>query len=327
MDLNKKASKLFLICVILFLGLSVLLGLFQGMDPNAFYLLNSLAVSIPAFLIPAIIFRRKYKLPRSGAPTAAMALLAIGIGVGCIFMNQSLSYLTEAIFGEIRVVSNSTTSETIMGLDLWVMVIALAIVPPVSEELIMRGTLLECWRRYSPAGALVLTSVLFGLLHAAPTSLIIYMGLGLLLGCVYLITRNFWLCMIIHLINNLVSVIGAVIMQQYSGAEVEEAYEAASWLSNTAAPYIILFVLSGIMAAAIIIPLMILLKNHCMKNGLGMYSEAARSEAERSEAELLKAEGKAAPSLLRDPVLWAAILLLVLINIFSGLIEFGVIAL
>ena len=81
MDLNKKASKLFLICVILFLGLSVLLGLFQGMDPNAFYLLNSLAVSIPAFLIPAIIFRRKYKLPRSGAPTAAMALLAIGIGL------------------------------------------------------------------------------------------------------------------------------------------------------------------------------------------------------------------------------------------------------
>lgn len=323
MELNKKASILFLISVILFLGLSVVLGFFSGIDPNLFYLLNSLAISIPAFLIPAIIFRRKYKLPRSGAPTAAMVLLAIGLGVGCIFMNQSLSYLTEAIFGNIRVVSNSTTSETIMGLDLWVMVIALAIVPPISEELIMRGTLLECWRRYSPVGALVLTSVLFGLLHAAPSSLLIYMGLGLLLGSVYLITRNYWLCMIIHLINNLVSVIGAVIMQQYGGAEAaaEEASEAVSWMSP-AVPYFILFILSGIMAAAIILPLMILLKNHCMKNRLGKYSEAALSEAQAPIA-----EGEAAPALMRDPVLWIAILLLVLINLFSGLMEFGVIQL
>lgn len=320
MSLNKKASLLFLISVILFLSLSGVLGLFGGVDPNLFFLLNSLAVSVPSFLIPAIFFRRKFRLPRSGVPDPVLFVTAIGIGIGCIFLNQALSYLTEALFGSLRVVSNSTTAETIMGLDVWVMIIALAIVPPVSEELMMRGTLLECWRRYAPVGALILTSLLFGLLHAAPSSIIIYFGLGLLLGAVYLITRNVWLCMIVHLINNLVSVIGAVAMKGMPEGATEIGLESVSWLGDSSATYMILFVIGLVVAGIILAPLLISLKYRCSKKKLGMY-------AEKTEEAQVPHEGEEGKSMWNDAILWLTILLLVLINVFSGLIEFGVIKL
>ncbi|MBR3383522.1 MAG: CPBP family intramembrane metalloprotease [Clostridia bacterium] len=326
MSLNRKASVLFLICVGLFLMLSTALGFLGGADPNLFYLLNSIAVSVPSFLIPALVFRRRNAMPRFEAPRGSLILLALGIGIGCIFLNQALSCLTEVMLGDIRVISNSTTADSIKSLHPITMIAALALIPPVSEEFLMRGTLLESQRRLSPAGALIITSLLFGLLHAAPSSLLIYVGLGLLLGGVYIITGNVWLSVTVHLVNNLFSVIAAIIMQaseDLPGAAAA-AEESAELASNTGAYIIMFFVYAGLACAALI-PLLKVLKNVCRRHSLGMYSPEAQAEA-AAKAELPpEIRRLRTRTLLHDPVLWAAIILLVILNVISGLIEFGVI--
>ncbi len=321
MNLSKKASFLFLVCVILFLSLSGVVGFIGIRDVGTLYLMSALAVSVPAFLIPSIIFRRKNRFPIAKAPIAIHIPITIGLGVGCILLNQALSYLIMAIFGDSLVSTNSTSAETIMGMNPWIMIIALAILPPLCEEFIMRGTLLESWRHYSPVGAVILTSVIFALLHSAPSYMLVYVALGLLLGFVYLITRNVWLCVMIHLINNLSSVIAAIVMKNSQSQIDPSAVDLGSWM-NTPAFYLVMFVIFAVFACALIIPLMYSLKKTCKDRKIGMYSE----EPDALES-LVRSEGTAGrkPSMWADLSLWLTILLLVLINVLSGLAEFGVI--
>lgn len=344
MKLNKKASRLFLICLALYLGLSFLAGLIARMisaeGEESLYLLSA-AVSIAAFLIPALIFRRKYALPRFKAPRIGQIIIALILGVGTIYLNEALSYLNNAIFFNVEVTSNSTTPETILGLSLPTMLIALAIVPPISEEFIMRGTLLEVWRRYSPVGAAFLTSLLFALLHIAPSSLIIYMGIGLILAVIYIITRNVWLTVIVHFVNNIFSVLAALLIKSQGGLEAlqqsEEAAEAGaldiSALANTQSGLIMLFFYSIIIAAIIIVPMLLLLRSSCRRRKMGMYAEEESTEPEEPAEEAVFAPEEPSEgfeekgSMWNDGLLWATLIILTVLNIVMGLTEFGIIKL
>ena len=122
MRLNRKASLLFLISFALYLTLSVVLsfgiGLIENSSDDLLYLLNALVVSIPAFLIPALVFRRRNELPRFTAPRFGHIMLAVAIGIGCVNLNAALSMLNSAIFYNVDIISNSTTAETIVGMML-----------------------------------------------------------------------------------------------------------------------------------------------------------------------------------------------------------------
>ncbi|MCR5808347.1 MAG: CPBP family intramembrane metalloprotease [Clostridiales bacterium] len=350
MPLNRKASILFLISFALYIGLSFVVGLALPKDgsDDLLFLLSSVAVSVPAFLIPAVVFRRKNRFPFAPMPRFSHILLAVIIGVGCIIMNVALSNLTNALYFGIEVDSNSTSSDTIMNLASWNMVLSLAIIPPLSEEFIMRGALLESWRRYSPFGAAIITALLFALLHLAPSYFLVYLGIGLLLACVYLITRNVWLTVIIHFVNNLATVLAALSMKS-SGLDptaVAESPDAADVFANlmgSATGYVFLGLIYGAVAAAIIVPAVLGLKRSCQRYGLGKYSAGGdaflpRKESKDPLAELyyddqptdeavIKGEtdegGK--PSMWKDAVLWIALAILIILNVVAGLQEFGVI--
>ena len=128
MSINRKASILFLICVALFLVLSTFFLPLIVRTAEQMYLFNALFVSVPAFLIPAIVFRRKHRFPLFRAPRFTHILLAILCGIGCILLNEALYFLTEAIFFGIEVDSAATSAESITGMNTFVMFIALAVI-------------------------------------------------------------------------------------------------------------------------------------------------------------------------------------------------------
>ena len=345
---ERKASLLFLISLLAFLVLSGIMALILGVvtmaDPSAelgdlTYLLNALLVSLPAFFLPAVIFRRATKMPAFKAPRFTHILMAIGIGIGCLMLNQSLSSLTSALFYNTELNSLSTTSESVVGLNDINMIFSLALIPPLSEEFLMRGTLLESWRKASPIGAMLLTSALFALLHAAPTSIPVYFMIGMLLAMVYMITRNVWLTVTVHMVNNLGSVIGAIILKHSSDIlESPEVTAAPGGISEIVYLVMAAFVYA-LAAAAVLVPLMLGLNAVFKKRRLGKYapSEYAQPETglpgsapeELPSYEPIPAPEAAVPkdnfSLLADPFLWIAIVILLALNIVSALVEFGVI--
>lgn len=93
--------------------------------------------------------------------------------------------------------------------DLFVNLFIMALLPAIGEELFFRGALQKALLRISntPWLAIVLSSVVFGLLHGTFFKLLPIFTLGLLLGTVYHITRNLWYTITIHFLNNAFAVL------------------------------------------------------------------------------------------------------------------------
>ncbi len=91
--------------------------------------------------------------------------------------------------------------------------IAVVIAAPILEELIFRGIILDgLLRRYSPVKSILLSSVLFGIIHLNPWQFISAMTLGIFSGWVYYRTNKLILSIIIHSANNLFAISGIYFM-------------------------------------------------------------------------------------------------------------------
>ena len=88
-------------------------------------------------------------------------------------------------------------------------IVSVCILAPLVEEGVCRGAierkLLE--KDWSPWWAIVISALFFALMHMNLTQGITALILGLFLGWIYYRTRNIWLCVFVHALNNTVSTI------------------------------------------------------------------------------------------------------------------------
>ena len=89
--------------------------------------------------------------------------------------------------------------------DLLICYVSLALIPAVCEELLFRGVIINCLKHKGQVFAVVLSSIMFSIFHFSPIQLIYPLCWGLLLGIVYLRTKNIIFPMIMHFINNALS--------------------------------------------------------------------------------------------------------------------------
>ncbi|NMC60487.1 MAG: CPBP family intramembrane metalloprotease [Candidatus Methanofastidiosa archaeon] len=81
------------------------------------------------------------------------------------------------------------------------------LIAPLFEELIYRGILLALLLHHlSPKWSILLSSILFSILHLNPTQFLLAFILGLFCGWYYYKTKNLLTCIIIHSISNLIGV-------------------------------------------------------------------------------------------------------------------------
>ena len=86
--------------------------------------------------------------------------------------------------------------------------ITIVIAAPIFEELIFRGIVLRgLLNRYAPMKAILISSILFGLIHLNPWQFIGATIIGLFMGWVYYKTGNLLLTIAIHFANNFVGFI------------------------------------------------------------------------------------------------------------------------
>lgn len=122
------------------------------------------------------------------------------LGTGIILV---ASYFFEEFTVSFRLLKNAFGS-LIAGCQLWVL-LYLSVLSAVGEEILFRGTI-------QPQLGLVLTSILFGLLHIGPGGLLSAwsvwaMGAGLLLGWMTDAQGNLWAAMICHFLINFYSMV------------------------------------------------------------------------------------------------------------------------
>lgn len=96
-------------------------------------------------------------------------------------------------------------------LGLTINIIVIALLPAVLEEVFFRGAMQKTMiqlLRYRFLGIL-LTSILFSLIHFQPFSSIPRVFLGLFLGYLYVFSKNIFIPILFHFINNLTVVVGS----------------------------------------------------------------------------------------------------------------------
>ncbi|MBE9111322.1 CPBP family intramembrane metalloprotease [Nodosilinea sp. LEGE 07298] len=97
----------------------------------------------------------------------------------------------------------SPDQATAPGLYNTLMLFSVLVVAPITEEFIFRGVLLHRWGvKWGVRPAIVLTSVLFGVLHSNLIGLFVF---GVVMSLLYLSTRSLLVPMVAHAINNAIA--------------------------------------------------------------------------------------------------------------------------
>jgi membrane protease YdiL (CAAX protease family) len=87
--------------------------------------------------------------------------------------------------------------------------LVVAVVPAIGEELLFRGVLQDLFIRWSKnifLGVLI-TSLVFALLHFQFLSVLPRFVLGMILGYIFVWTRSLWMPVLAHFINNALAVV------------------------------------------------------------------------------------------------------------------------
>ncbi|MDR1003290.1 MAG: CPBP family intramembrane metalloprotease [Oscillospiraceae bacterium] len=80
--------------------------------------------------------------------------------------------------------------------------IMLCVIAPITEEIMFRGAILMGLRRYGLAFAMIVSSLMFGLIHGNLQQIPFAMGIGVVLAYVAVKTGSLRVCILLHFINN-----------------------------------------------------------------------------------------------------------------------------
>ena len=93
-------------------------------------------------------------------------------------------------------------------MDLFIAIIAVALVPAIVEELFFRASLQKILVDWfgKPYLAIVVTAIIFSAFHFSYYGFLSRMSLGIILGFIYYFSKSIWLPMLMHFINNAIGV-------------------------------------------------------------------------------------------------------------------------
>jgi membrane protease YdiL (CAAX protease family) len=177
---------------LLFLGLSVLAAWFSP-EPTA----------------------KRLGLTRGDLPWTAWAAFIVATPIIGVLSSELLSLFVHDLSDPLKLMDLVMATHSVDFLP--GLLLLVAVLPGVVEELMFRGYLqTRLIQRWSPAAAIVVSSLIFSLAHLDPLHVFGVMPLGLWLGLVAWRSESVWPAMICHAVNNAVAVVGA----RYPEAEI-----------------------------------------------------------------------------------------------------------
>ena len=191
--------------------------------------LGSIVIDIPVYvlgiliplLITTLLFNKfipksDFELPKRYTTRKPILYVVGTIGVGYLvtmFMNVCFKDFVERFSAPSEVIAN-TPIEIFLNFFLY------AFLPAVLEELMFRGLLLKRLLPYGKHGAIFISAFLFGLVHIDPPRIIFATVFGMLIGYCYEYTGSLAMPMIIHFINNSISVAGSLVGEDLIAASI-----------------------------------------------------------------------------------------------------------
>ncbi|MGN0520668.1 MAG: type II CAAX prenyl endopeptidase Rce1 family protein [Candidatus Fimenecus sp.] len=244
-------------------------------------------IFVPFFI--SFLFQKKRGLIKElplGTPNDGKAsVLLIFIGVMCCvagsYATSILTAMFEGVFGVTFTMPESDVVYNSVPMFL-LAVLGTAIVPAFVEEFAIRGTVMQPLRKYGDKFAIVMSALVFALMHGNMVQIPFAFIAGLAIGYAVTVSGSMWVGIAIHFLNNFAS----VLMQT-----------AVDTLPDKQENIVILAILASIFVAGIV-SLILYLKNY------------AHTPLEKGGSLLPNGE-KSKAYLCTVPMIFAAILLLI----------------
>lgn len=189
----------------------------NGIEPVTMYIINSI-VCLVGFGASAIIITKLNKLRLDDVlkikkvdvgDTVKFTLASMGFvyvfNLLLMIMNVNLS-----LFGYENKMTDFGDINSFWGNVIYF--ISIAIVPPIIEEFIFRGAILGSLRKHGDAFAIIVSSVLFGFMHANFMQTPVTFLTGLILGYLTIKTNSIIPSIILHFVNNSWAAVSEMLM-------------------------------------------------------------------------------------------------------------------
>lgn len=118
-------------------------------------------------------------------------------------------------------------------------IVITCLTPAICEELLFRGVILSGLKQYGAKIAIIVSSLIFMLMHGNAEQTVHQFIVGLIVGYLFFATGNLWLGVIVHFFNNFISVTQLYVMTliQQNSTTLDQAVASAEaatgnpWLS------------------------------------------------------------------------------------------------
>jgi membrane protease YdiL (CAAX protease family) len=191
-----------------------------AVDNNTVFLLQYAILLVFIYVLPLlfamVIFKSRmfykgklaelYKIPKRHARALGTFPATFGLGHGTALLTLLLAYIISRFTGGqtlIEELFQPTALQPATGaVHLIAMVFMLVVVAPVFEEFLTRGIMYDALAPFGVGIAIIISSLLFGLMHGSLFMLFYTTAYGLALGYVRYATNSLYVVTILHAIVN-----------------------------------------------------------------------------------------------------------------------------
>lgn len=171
------------------------------------YLLQAICMNIAFVLLFMYYYKHRNRkqvlqLKKPTSSTKHYVGICICIGIATMFLLSGVLNYWQLLIDKIGFESTSLSYELNSPGTYLISLISLAVIPAICEELIFRGIITSALKEKGQWFAVILSSVMFAIFHFSPSQLIYPICFGVILAIVYLKTNNIIFPILLHFINN-----------------------------------------------------------------------------------------------------------------------------
>ena len=192
-----------------------------------------------SFVAPVNVFNKMNKnaekevyLPcESPKCTTKQAIFMLGVGLGATSVAVYVNYCLVDAFWNYSEFSQEYLWKAELEHPYQVLIyfIYCAVIPAIVEELLFRGTICKSLGVYGKKTAVIVSAIVFALMHSNIEQILYAFVAGLFLAWIYVETKKIIYPMLLHFINNAISVMDDVILAKCS-AEIYEVYSVCVYI-------------------------------------------------------------------------------------------------
>lgn len=187
---------------------------------------GSFMMFVPPFVLLSFLAKKKLSqiVPMVKSKEKGWYLPSLLAGFGFCMLANILSNIFNMVLGGFGISSSAPDFKFPDGaVGLIISVIAVSVIPALLEEFAFRGVVLGILRPYGDSYAIIVSAVLFGLMHGNLEQIPFATMVGLVLGVIVCATDSIYPAMLVHFLNNFIS-----IMLQFLTENSPEPIQAAA---------------------------------------------------------------------------------------------------